>query len=151
MPVDQDYLELLRDLSAAEARFLVVGAFAVAIHARPRTTGDLDLWIEPTVENAARVYRALRAFGAPLTDLSEVELAQPEIVYQIGVVPRRIDLITSLTGLTFAEAWATRVPGKLGDFGCDFIGRDALIRNKRAVGRPRDLADVAELEDAAGR
>jgi hypothetical protein len=148
--MDQDYLELLRDLSAAEARFLVVGAFAMAIHARPRTTGDIDLWVEATSENAARVYRALRAFGAPLSDLREADLTQPGIVYQIGIVPHRIDILTSLTGLTFAEAWESRVPGKLGDHACDFIGREALIRNKRAVGRPRDLADIAELEDSSG-
>lgn len=145
--MDQDYLELLRDLSAADARFLVVGAFAMAIHARPRTTGDIDLWVEATPENAARVYRALRAFGAPLSDLREADLSQAGIVYQIGVVPHRVDILTSLTGLTFAEAWESRVPGKLGDLACDFIGRVALIRNKRAVGRARDLADIAELED----
>ncbi len=149
--MNQDYLELLRDLSAAEARFLVVGAFALAIHARPRATGDLDLWVEATPENAARVYRALRAFGAPLADLKEADLTQSGVVYQIGMAPRRVDILTSLTGLTFAEAWASRVHGRLGEFACDFIGRDALIRNKRAVGRPRDLADLADLEESAGQ
>ena len=148
--MNQDYLELLRDLSAAEARFLIVGAYALAIHARPRATGDLDLWIEATPENAGRVYRALRAFGAPLADLTEANLTEPDLVYQIGMVPRRIDILTTLTGLTFREARESRVAGRLGDIACDIIGRDALIRNKRAVGRPRDLADLADLEDAAG-
>ena len=136
---------MLRELSAAEARFLVVGAYALAHHARPRATGDLDLFVEATPENARRVYRALGAFGAQLTDLTETELAQPDLVYQIGVAPRRIDILTSLTGMTFDDAWNSRVAGRLGEAECFFIGRDALIRNKRALGRPRDLADLEAL------
>jgi hypothetical protein len=143
--VNPDFVALLRELSAAEARFLVVGAYAIAHHARPRATGDLDLWVESTPENAARVHAALRSFGTPLTDLSEADLTKPDLVYQIGVAPRRIDLLTSLTGLVFGEAWATRDAGRLGDVECFFIGRDALIRNKRALGRPRDLADLEAL------
>lgn len=143
--MNPDFAALLRALSEAEARFLVVGAYALALHARPRATGDLDLWVEATPENAARVHAALRAFGAPLQDLSIEDLSQPNLVYQIGVVPRRIDLLTSLTGLQFAEAWTTRVESNLGDVRCAFIGKEALIRNKRAVGRPRDLADLDEL------
>jgi hypothetical protein len=143
--VNPDFVALLRELFAVEARFLVVGAYAVAHHARPRATGDLDLWIDPTPANAARVYRALREFGAPLTDLSESELTQPEIVYQIGIAPRRIDLLTSLTGLSFADAWESREAGRIGDVPCFFIGRQALISNKRALGRARDLADLEAL------
>jgi hypothetical protein len=136
-------------LSAAEARFLVVGAYAVTFHARPRATGDLDLWIEATPANAARVLRALGNFGAPLKDLSEADLAQPDVVYQIGVPPRRIDLLTSLTGLTFDEAWAGRAKGRIADLDVPFIGREALVRNKRALGRARDLADLELLEPGA--
>jgi hypothetical protein len=143
--VNPDFVDLLRALSAAEARFLVVGAYAIAFHARPRATGDLDVWIDPTPANAIRVYSALRAFGAPLTDLSENDLTQPELVYQIGVAPRRIDILTSLTGVSFAEAWEAKSPGRLGEAECFFIGREALIRNKRALGRARDLADVEAL------
>jgi hypothetical protein len=143
--VNPDFAALLRELSAAEARFLVVGAYAVTFHARPRATGDLDLWVEPSSENAARVMSALRAFGAPLSDLSAEDLVKPSMVYQIGVPPRRIDLLTSLTGVEFDEAWASRVRGRLGGLECDFIGRQVLIRNKRALGRPRDLADLEML------
>jgi hypothetical protein len=132
-------------LSDAEARFLVVGAFALALHARPRATGDLDLWVEPVPTNAARVLRALRSFGAPLQGLQESDLTQPDLVFQIGVAPRRIDLLTSLTGLTFEEAWRSKVRGPLGGSEYDFIGREALIRNKRALGRARDLADLEDL------
>lgn len=143
--MSSDFIALLRDLSAADARFLVVGAYAVALHSRPRATGDLDLWVESTPENAARVLRALKTFGAPLQDLTESDLATPGMVYQIGVPPRRIDLLTSLTGLEFSEAWGARVTGRIGDVECPFIGREHLIRNKRALGRPRDLADLELL------
>ena len=85
--MNPDFVALLRELSAADTRFLVVGAYAIAHHSRPRATGDLDLWIEPTPESAARAHRALRAFGAPLADLSEADLTQPDLVYQIGVAP----------------------------------------------------------------
>lgn len=145
IPVNPDFAALLHELTAAEARFLVVGAYALALHARPRATGVLDLWVEATPDNAPRVHRALLAFGAPLQDLTIEDLSQPEIVYQIGLAPRRIDLLTSLSGLTFDEAWGTRVMSPLGGVLCPFIGRAALIRNKRAVGRPRDLADLDEL------
>lgn len=143
--MNQDFVALLRELREAEARFLVVGAYALAHHARPRATGDLDIWVESTPENARRVHGALHAFGAPLTDLSVADLTQPDVVYQIGIVPRRIDILTSLTGLAFADAWPQRVMGSLGDLTCPFIGRAELIRNKRALGRPRDLADLEAL------
>ena len=143
--MNPEFIALLRELFAAEARFLVVGAYALARHARPRATGDLDLWVKPTPENAGRVHRALQAFGAPLADLSEADLCTPNLVYQIGVPPRRIDILTSLTGLEFDEAWASRVPGHIGEVECPFIGREQLIRNKLALGRARDLADLEAL------
>jgi hypothetical protein len=143
--VSSDFIALLRELSAAEARYLIVGAYAVTFHSQPRSTGDLDIWVDPTAENAARVYRALQSFGAPLQDLSERDLQTPGIVYQIGVAPRRIDVLTSLTGVTFEDAWRGRVSGHMGDLECPFIGREHLIRNKRALGRPRDLADLELL------
>jgi hypothetical protein len=145
MSVNPDFVDLLRALSATEARFLVVGAYAVSLHARPRATGDIDVWIDATPDNASRVFRALGAFGAPLADLSESDLATPGIVFQIGVPPRRIDILTSLTGVTFAEAWPDRVLVDIEGIACPFIGRDALLRNKRALGRPRDLADLELL------
>jgi hypothetical protein len=143
--VNPDFVALLHELSAVEARFLVVGAYAVAHHSRPRATGDLDIWVDATPDNATRVHRALRAFGAPLTDLTESDLMTPDLVYQIGVSPRRIDILTSLTGLSFSEAWGTRVQGRIGHEACFFIGREALVKNKRALGRPRDLADIEAL------
>ncbi len=140
--MNQDFVELLQAFVAADVRFLIVGAYALAIHGRPRATGDLDVWVDPTPENAARIVQALAAFGAPLKDISEADLAQPGIVYQLGIAPVRIDILTDLTGLTFEEAWRERVRHAFGPIEVTFIGRDAFIRNKRATGRVRDLADL---------
>lgn len=144
--MNPDFVALLRELNAAEARYLIVGAYALAQYARPRATGDLGLWVEPTAGNAARVHTALAAFGAPLEQLSVEELHQPDLVFQIGLPPRRIDLLTSLTALDFEPCWSESTESHLGDVPCRVLGREALIRNKRAVGRPRDLADIADLE-----
>jgi hypothetical protein len=146
--MNPDFVGLLRALSEADARHLIVGAYAVTFHSRPRATGDLDIWVEATPGNAARVMSALRTFGAPMKDLSETDLASPGIVYQIGVPPRRIDLLTSLTGVGFDEAWAGRTIGGFGELECPFIGRAELVRNKRALGRPRDLADLELLGES---
>ena len=142
-----DFVEMLSALFDAEAEFLVVGAHAVAVHGQPRATGDLDLWIRATPENAARVWRALAHFGAPLDVLREEDLTEPDVVFQIGVSPNRIDLLTSVTELIFEEAWARRTTVEVRSLSIPVLGREDLIRNKRAVGRPRDLADVAELEE----
>ncbi len=147
--VNPDFVGLLRELCAAEARFLIVGAYAVTFYSRPRATGDLDIWIEPDPANAGRVHRALQAFGAPLEGLTPSDLSAPDMVYQIGVPPRRIDLLTSLTGVDFPEAWADRKMGTMGDVDCPFIGKGTLIRNKRALGRPRDLADLEMLGESS--
>lgn len=143
--MNPDFVALLREFEKAGVRYLIIGAYALAHHARPRSTGDLDLWIDPTAENAGRVHHSLRAFGAPLADLTEQDLASPNLVYQIGIPPRRIDLLTTVTGLVFDDAWAHRVEASFGDLVCPFLGREDLIRNKRAVGRPRDLADLEDL------
>lgn len=143
--MNEDFRDLLRALSDAEVRFLIVGAYAVSAHAEPRATGDLDVWVEPTPENASRAYAALRAFGAPLHELGEADLAERGIVFQIGLPPRRIDLLTSITGVEFADAWPGRVAVEYAGVACHVIGRDALVANKRALGRAKDLADLELL------
>lgn len=149
--MNPDFRELLRALSDAAARFLVVGAYAVSFHSEPRATGDLDLWIDATPDNAARVYRALAAFGAPLTELSETDLCTPDVVFQIGVAPRRIDIMTSITAVAFEEAWPNRSQATYGGVGFPVIGIEALIQNKQALGRPKDLLDVDLLRRHHGR
>jgi hypothetical protein len=143
--MNPDFVDLLREFVAADVRFLVVGAYALAIHGRPRGTADLDVWVDPTAANARSVIRALASFGAPLQDVAEDDFTRPGITYQMGVPPGRIDVLTDLTGLTFAEAWDERERGAFGDLQVDYIGRAAFIRNKRATGRLRDLADIEGL------
>jgi hypothetical protein len=144
--MNQDFVDLLRAFIAADVRFLVVGAYALALHGRPRATGDLDIWVDATPENAKRVMRGLQAFGAPMKDLSEEDFTKPGVTYQLGIAPVRIDILTELSGLTFADAWPERMPGPFGAIEVNFIGREAFIRNKRATGRARDLVDIEGLE-----
>jgi len=144
--MNPDFVDLLRAFVAADVRFLVVGAYALALHGRPRATGDLDVWVEATPDNAARVMRALRAFGAPMADISETDFSREGVTYQIGLPPGRIDILTELTGLTFAEAWPDRLNRAFGEVAVDFIGRVAFLRNKRATGRPKDLGDIEGME-----
>jgi len=144
--MNPDFRDLLHALSEAEARFLVVGAYALAVHGRPRATGDLDIWVEPTIDNAARVYQALVEFGAPLDDLTQSDLAAAGVVFQMGLPPRRIDILTSISGVAFSDAWPRRVTARFGDVAAPVIGRDDLLANKRASGRPKDIVDADLLE-----
>ena len=146
--MNRDFVEMLSALCAAGVEFLLVGAHALAAYGRPRATGDLDIWVRPTSENAPRVMQALKAFGAPSFDLTVEELSTPESVFQLGVAPCRIDLLTTITGVDFETAWANRTTLRMEGLSIPCIGRADLLANKRAVGRPRDLADVAELESA---
>ena len=145
---NQDYHDILAALVAHEARFLIVGAHALAAHGYPRATVDIDIWIERSVENARRVWRALAEFGAPLEDLEvrEVDLTRPDVVAQFGVPPYRIDILTGVSGLTFDEAWDNRVEGDLEGVRVHLLGRRELIRNKQATGREKDRVDVRGLE-----
>ena len=144
--MNRDFVEMLSALSDAGADYLIVGAHALAAHGHPRATGDLDIWVRSTPANAARVYAALAHFGAPLTDLSVTDLITPDLIFQIGVPPVRIDILTGISGVTFDEAWPSRLTVSLEGLQVPVMGKECLIRNKRAAGRPRDLVDAAELE-----
>ncbi len=144
--MNADFLDLLTALSAAEARFLVVGGYAVGVHGRPRATKDLDVWVEASADNAHKVMRALRDFGAPLGDLVEKDLEVPGTGFKMGQPPARIDILTQIEGVRFEDAWPQRVETSFGAVRCTVIGREDLLANKRAAGRPQDLADVAALE-----
>ena len=147
--MNRDFSDMLSALSAAGADYLVVGAHAVGVHAEPRATGDLDVWVRIDDANADRVLTALRTFGAPLFDLCKVDLLTPGTVFQIGLPPARIDLLTQISGVTFEEAWTRRVAVPIEGLTVPVIGRDDLIANKRASGRPKDLADLLMLERGA--
>lgn len=129
------------------AEFLVVGAHALAVHGVPRATGDLDIWVRPEPANAARVWRALVRFGAPVEALGirQADLARPDQVIQLGLPPRRIDLLTAISGVDFDRAWDERVERPIDARDVPFLSRDLLIANKRATGRTKDLADVETL------
>lgn len=150
--MNEDFTDLLAALLAEGARFLVVGAHAMAVHGVPRATGDLDVWVATDEENAERTWQALRRFGAPLAALgfSRDDLTQADQVIQIGLPPRRIDILTSISGVEFEHAWPNRVQQQVGSLTVPFIARADLVRNKRATGRPKDLADLAALGEAGG-
>ena len=145
--MNRDFRDLLAEFNAHGVEYLVVGAHAVAAHGHVRATKDLDLWVRPTSDNAKRVLSALRAFGAPLHDLTEADLGAPGLVFQIGVAPLRIDIMTSIDGVAFADAWPARLLTRFADQPAAVLSREHLIKNKRATGRTQDAADVERLED----
>ncbi len=141
-----DFKEMLLALSDAKVDHLLVGAYAVAAHGHPRATGDLDIWVRPDSDTAPRVYKVLAEFGAPLHDLTIEDLCKPGMVFQIGVEPSRIDILTAVSGVTFAHAWSNRMSIEIDGIDLCVIGRDDLIVNKRACGRPKDIADAETLD-----
>jgi hypothetical protein len=142
-----DFLDLLTALNAAEAKYMLVGGHAVGFHGVPRATKDIDIWIEASPENAARVLAALRAFGAPLGDLTVDDLARPGQGFRMGAPPFRIEILTEISGVAFADAWPRRERAEVDGVALHVIGLADLLDNKRAAARKRDLADV----DALGR
>lgn len=144
--MSRDQIDAILAFLEEKVEFLIVGAHALAVHSVPRATGDLDIFIRATPENADRVWRALAKFGAPLRDVTREDFASPDVVFQIGVPPARIDVITQISGVEFDEAWPNRVVVPIGGHPVAFLGRDDLIRNKRAAARLKDLADVESLE-----
>jgi hypothetical protein len=146
--MNSDFSDMLSALSVEGVEYLLIGAYAMAVHGVPRATGDIDLWVRPSPDNAARAIRALVRFGAPLGDLRAADLSAEGTVFQIGIAPHRVDVITSIDGVTFDEAWTRRTTTDVEGQTISVIGREDLIRNKRATGRPRDRADADRLEEA---
>lgn len=152
--VPEDFVDLVSCLREEDAEFVIVGAHALAAHGVPRATGDLDVLVRPTIANAERVYRALVRFGAPVQahGLGPTDFSTAGNVYQMGLPPFRIDILTEISAVDFDDAVAEGVEGRLGGQPVKFIGIDAMIRNKRATGRTKDLADAEALEEIrAGR
>jgi hypothetical protein len=144
--VNEDYKELLSTLNGENAEYIIVGAFAVAAYGHARYTKDFDVWVRPSAENAERVYRALAKFGAPMDRIKAKEFTEPDTVFQIGVEPVRIDIITDISGVDFDAAWETKVAFHYGGVPTWVISREKLLVNKRASGRPHDLSDAQALE-----
>ena len=144
--LNEDYREMLQELSAGKVKYLLVGAYAMAVHGYPRATVDLDIWVSPSPENAEAVLGALARFGAPVGELTPEDFQAEGTVFQIGVAPRRIDIITSATGLQFDEAFSRSTIVDVGGLDAPVLSVGDLIRNKRATGRTKDLADAETLE-----
>jgi hypothetical protein len=140
---------MLKGFAAHEVDYLLVGAYAVAVHGYPRATGDIDLYVRPSADNARRVMAALAEFGAPLQGVGAVDFETPGIIYQVGVAPSRIDLLTAIDGVSWDEAWASHRVQDVAGLSVPVIGLEALLKNKKASGRPKDLADLAWFEERA--
>jgi hypothetical protein len=149
----EDFVDLVQSLREEGCDFVIVGAHALAAHGAPRATGDLDVLVRPDPSNAEKVFRALVRFGAPVAahGIRPKDFEELGAVYQMGLPPRRIDVLTEISGVTFDEAAKDTVEGRLGTERVRCIGLEALIRNKAASGRPKDLADVAVLEELRAR
>jgi len=145
MEIQQDFKELLRLFNAHNVEYIIVGGYALAFHGAPRYTGDLDILVKPDKENANRVLMALTEFGFGSLGLKETDFCYTDRVVQLGVPPVRIDLITSLTGVSWEEAFTGRIKGKYGNIPVYYLGRDQFISNKKAMGRLKDLADIEAL------
>ena len=144
--LNEDYRDMLHALSDEKVRFILVGAYALAAHGYPRATMDIDIWVLPSPENADAVLRALRRFGAPLHNLTKEDLQKDGTIFQIGVAPRRIDIITSASGLQFESTYRDSIPLNIEGIEVRIPSIDDLILNKRATGRTKDLADAEALE-----
>ena len=144
-----DFKDLLSEFNAQGVEYLVVGAYALAAHGRVRATGDLDVWVRPEAANARRVMEALVAFGAPLHDLTVEDLSRPGTVFQIGVAPLRIDILTGIDAVEFDEAWSSRLVARFAGEAVPVLAVQHLIRNKCAVGRAQALAELEWLEKTA--
>ena len=144
--LNEDYKEMLQLLVEEKVKFLLVGAYALAAHGYPRATMDIDIWVMPSPENADAVLRALSRFGAPLHGLTASDLQKTDTIFQIGVAPRRIDIITSASGLRFDKAYAQSIEATVDGLIVNIPSLDDLISNKKASGRSKDIADVEALE-----
>ncbi|MDI6752727.1 MAG: nucleotidyltransferase [bacterium] len=147
MRVEKDYEELLRLLNNHEVRYCIVGSYAVAFHARPRYTKDIDILVEPNLENGKRIINALNEFGFQSLGLNENDFSEEKKIIQLGYEPVRVDFMTSIEGCTFEEVWKRRKEGIYGEERVFFIGIDELIKNKKSLNRKQDQADLEILAE----
>ena len=143
---NSDYRDMIECLQREGVEFMLVGGYAVALHGWPRTTFDIDFWIMANPQNAAAVMRALKAFGAPLMDLTEEDFHRPGMVFQIGTEPQRIDILSAVSGVAYEDAVSRALKMEVDGLTLKVISLDDLIANKRASGRPKDIVDAMTLE-----
>ncbi len=146
MALQKDLREFIELLNSNEAEYVIIGAHALAFHGVPRYTGDLDIAVRVSAANAAKLAQAVTEFGFAETGLSEKDFLVPDQIIQLGRPPNRVDILNSLSGITFEELWSGRIRTTLDGVSVNMISKEHLIQNKRAVGRPQDLADVKKLE-----
>jgi hypothetical protein len=144
--LNPDFKEMLSCLKDEAVDFIVVGAYALAAHGFPRATGDIDFWVRKSLDNAHRIMRALARFGAPLAKLREEDFTQPEMIVQIGIEPSRIDIITSIDGVEFDEAWENKVSVTIDELEVFILSKADLLRNKLAANRDKDQGDISWLK-----
>lgn len=145
--LNEDYKEMLQNLLNNEVKFLVVGAYAMGIHGYPRATGDFDIWVESTVDNSERIYKSLSQFGASLKEINPATFTKKRIIFQIGIAPRRIDIITHIDGVEFKEAYKNRKEIEIENIKIPFLSKENLIKNKESTGREKDKLDVGYLKN----
>lgn len=143
--LNEDYKEISQILLNNEVKFLVVGAYAMGAYGYPRATGDFDIWVEASPENSEKIYKSLSEFGAPLSDITEKTFVEKRIIFQIGVAPRRIDIITHIDGVIFEEAYKTKEVIEIENLRIPFISKENLIKNKESTGREKDRLDADYL------
>ncbi len=143
--MNSDFKDLLQSLHEFDVRYLVAGGYAVIHHSQPRYTKDIDIWLEPSVENAHKLMRAFLSFGVPMIGVTEQDFATPKTQFSIGVPPCEIDFLTSIPGLDFTPSWENKVTSEENDFPIYYLGKSDLITAKKTAGRPQDLADLDEL------
>ena len=144
--LNEDYKEMLQILLSNEVKFLIVGAYALGAYGYPRATGDVDIWVDATIENSKRIYRSLSEFSVPISDITENTFAEKGIIFQIGVAPRRIDIITHIDGVIFQEAYESRENIEIEKLTIPFISKGDLIKNKQSTGREKDKLDANYLK-----
>ena len=145
--LNEDYKEMLQILLNNEVKFLIVGAYAMGAYGYPRATGDFDIWVETSSNNSRKIYSSLSEFGAPLSDISKDTFTKKGIVFQIGIAPRRIDIITYIDGVNFQDAYKSREDIRLEGLSIPFISKENLIKNKQSTGRKKDKLDADYLKN----
>jgi len=145
--LNKDYKEMLQILLNNKVRFLVVGAYAMGVYGYPRATGDIDIWVEASSENSEEIHQSLSEFGAPLSEVTKTTFCEEGIVFQIGVAPRRIDIITKIDGVDFNKAYSDKQKIEIEGIKIPFLSKEDLIKNKESTGREKDQLDAKYLRE----